>query len=135
MNSKELVLKGFSEPLDLVEAKNAEVPAKTGVYVIIRKDKEIDYPYGKSDIVKIGKCEYDKGFFRAWSEYFHPGPSQEANLRFRDRLLAAPHGFSWKEVPKGRAGVVEKMMFAEFVRAHGQMPAYNIVHKRSTPAP
>lgn len=133
MNSKDLVLRGFSEPVDFVEGKGDEVPPKTGVYVIIRKDKQIGYRSGQSDIVKIGKCEYDKGFARAWSEYFHPGPAQETNVRMKEKLLASPHAFSWKEIPKGRAGMMEKVLFAEFVRAHGQLPAYNLVHKRTGP--
>ena len=135
MNSKDLVLRGFSEPVDFVEGKNNEVPAKTGVYVIIRKDKQINYRTGQSDIVKIGKCEYEKGFFRAWHEYFHPGPTQDTNIRLKEKFLAYPHAFSWKEIPKGRVGTMEKVLFAEFVRAHGQLPAYNLVHKRTGPIP
>jgi len=129
MNSKDLVLRGFSEPLDFVEGQNKEVPPKTGVYVIIRKDKSIDYRMGQSDIVKIGKAEFEKGFFRLWHEYFHPGPTQNTNIRLKDKFLASPHGFCWKEIPKGRAGMTEKVLRAEFVRDHGQLPAYNIVHK------
>jgi hypothetical protein len=130
MNSKDLQKRGFSEPVALTEGGQTQVPAKIGVYVIVRKDKEIDYPMGKSDIVKIGKCvEEGRGFTGRWNQYFNPVVAQDANKRLKQVPSCELHGFSWMELPKNQIKQMEKRLLNEFVRFHGQYPAYNLTHK------
>jgi hypothetical protein len=129
MNSKDLVKRGFSEPVDLREGGQSQIPSKIGVYVIIRKDKEIDYPMGKSDIVKIGKCEETgKGFTGRWCDYISSGTAQDAGKRPRQGPSRDQHAFSWLELPKNQIKQVEKRLLNEFVRFHGQYPPFNLTH-------
>jgi hypothetical protein len=130
MNSKDLQKRGFSEPVALTEEGKTQVPAKIGVYVIVRKDKEIDYPMGKSDIVKIGKCvEQGKGFTGRWQQYFSPAPAQVAGRQAKSSPSCELHAFSWLELPENQIKQMEKRLLNEFVRYHGQYPAYNLTHK------
>lgn len=130
MNSKDLQKRGFSEPVDLSEGGQLRVPAGIGVYVIVRKEKEIGYPIGTSDIVKMGKCEEaGKGFAGRWSQYFCPTPAQRAGKGSRQDIQCALHAFSWLEVPRHQIKQVERRLLNEFVRFHGQYPAYNLTHK------
>jgi hypothetical protein len=129
MNSSDLVKRGFSEPVDLKEGEQGRIPPKIGVYVIVRKGKEIDYPIGKSDIVKIGKCEDSgKGFTGRWRDYLNPGAAQEAGKRPRQGPTQDLHAFSWLELPKNQIKQVEKRLLNEFVRFHGQYPPFNLTH-------
>jgi hypothetical protein len=128
MNSKDLQKRGFSEPADLSEGGQLRVPEKIGVYVIIRKDHEVGYPMGTSDIVKVGKCEDNgKGFNGKLAQFFGPG-LQEAGRGTR-QIQPGVHAFSWLEVPKGQIKQVERRLLNEFVRFHGQYPALNLTHK------
>lgn len=129
MNSKDLVKRGFSEPVDFVEGGEETVPRKIGIYIIFRKDKEIDYGMGKSDIVKIGKCvEEGKGFRGKYQQQFNPGPTDTKNLRIRPMFKSSPHAFAWLELPKEQAKAAEKRLLNEFVRFHGQYPPFNLTH-------
>lgn len=130
MNSKDLQKRGFSEPVDLCDGCQVRVPAKIGVYVIVRKGKEIDYPMGKSDIVKVGKCEeVGKGFTGRWQQYYTPAPAQDAGKQAKSSPSCELHAFSWLELPKNQIKQVERRLLNEFVRFHGQYPAYNLTHK------
>ena len=130
MNSKDLQKRGFSEPVDLTEGGQLRVPATIGVYVIIRKGKEIGYPMGTSDIVKVGKCEeIGKGFNGKCAQFFSPTPSQQASKGSKQDIPCDLHAFSWLEVPKSQIKQVERRLLNEFVRFHGQYPAYNLTHK------
>lgn len=127
MNSNDLIKRGFSELVDFIDGGHKNVPPKIGIYIITRRDKDIEYSNGKSDIVKIGKCEFEQGFTKRWYSYFNPGPTQATNKRLKPKFLEAPHGFSWLELPKGQAHLMEKRLLAEFKLQHGQLPAYNLI--------
>jgi len=130
MNSKDLQKRGFSEPVDLSEGGQLQVPARIGVYVIVRKEKEIGYPIGTSDIVKVGKCEeIGKGFNGKCAQFFSPTPAQQAGKGSKQDIPCGVHAFSWLEVPKHQIKQVERRLLNEFVRFHGQYPAYNLTHK------
>jgi hypothetical protein len=130
MNSKDMAKRGFSEPVDFVEGGEEKVPRKIGVYIIFRKDKEIDYEMSKSDIVKIGKCvEEGKGFSGKYYQYFNPGPTDTKTLRIRPMFKSSPHAIMWLEVTKEQAKALEKRLLNEFVRFHGQYPAFNTISK------
>lgn len=129
MNSKDLQKRGFSEPADLSEEGRLQVPPKIGVFVIVRKDKEIGYPIGTSDIVKMGKCEEaGKGFNGKCAQLFNPG-SQDAGRGASKMIQPGLHAFSWLEVPKAQIRQVERRLLNEFVRFHGQYPALNLTHR------
>jgi len=130
MNSKDLQKRGFSEPVDLSEGGQLRVPSKIGVYVIVRKDHEIGYPIGTSDIVKVGKCEdAAKGFNGKCAQFFSPAPAPEPGKAAKQDFPCDQHAFSWLEVPKSQIKQVERRLLNEFVRFHGQYPAYNLTHK------
>jgi hypothetical protein len=130
MNSKDLQKRGFSEPVDLSEAGQLRVPEKIGVYVLVRKDHEVGYAMGSSDIVKVGKCEdAGKGFNGKCAQFFNPTPSQQAAKGSKQEIQCSVHAFSWLEVPKGQIKQVERRLLNEFVRFHGQYPALNLTHK------
>ena len=127
MDSKSLQLMGFTSPIPFVEAGNTDVPKQAGVYIIVLLTHEIDYPMGKSDIVKIGDAENDKGLYMRWSQYFHPGPTQKTNIRLKPKFQRESHGFAWLLLEKGSADRMEMKLLAQFQREHGQLPAYNLV--------
>jgi len=130
MNSQDMIKRGFSEPVDFTEEGQNLVPNKVGVYILFRKDKEIDYPMGKSDIVKIGKCvDTGKGFSGKWHQYFKPGPNDTKNKRLLSNFRPGTHCFTWLELTKEQATGAEKRLLNEFVRFNGQYPAYNTISK------
>ena len=50
-------------------------------------------------------------------------------LGSKQEIPCGVHAFSWLEVPKHQIKQVERRLLNEFVRFHGQYPAYNLTHK------
>jgi len=129
MDSTSLQKEGFTAPIPFVLEGRSEVPKTTGIYIITIMDGTIDYSWGHSDIVKIGKVETKNGFYDRWHTYLKPGPSNEKNIRLKKLIDKRPHGFAYLELPKGAGEKIERRMIARFQEENGQKPAYNMTNR------
>ncbi len=129
MDSTTLQEEGFTAPIPFVLEDRSKVPKKIGIYIITIMDGTIDYSWGRSDIVKIGKVETKNGFYDRWYSYLSPGPSNAKGIRLKKLIDKRPHGFAYKELPKGAAEKIERRLIARFQEMNGQKPAYNMTNR------
>ncbi len=130
MNSADLLGRGFQtwKPFRLSQESSllAGLPNEPGVYVL-RSPRPFGRYRGSSDIVYIGSTADSKGMKHRIRFYFHPGPTQETNMRIRGKLdLVDDLEIGWKSTADPElARCLEGDLLADYERDHLELPPFN----------
>ncbi len=130
MDSNTLSRKGFerwqSFNLKAEPTLSSGLPTFNGVYVIIN-DVSFGRFVGESDIVYIGSASGENGLRGRILEYFHPGPTQNANKRMNGILHLHPGlKISYTLTPSADDGqALESSLLNEYDKQHGELPPAN----------